>query len=164
MKKLFISVLAILTVLAVWACDEDTMGQETPVGNEEATGSYLLRQSDGFQQLLTLTTGGTVFSQNSDQRTTASDPFGDQQGAWKSTGEREITIKTLNFTYDFDTGAFTGYGRSTFTGKFDKDFNEFIGQVFVEIFGPDQDPLNPDAEPITTFGPFTFEGRRITAD
>ncbi len=161
MKKLFISVLAILIVLGVWACDKDTIGQETPVGNGE--GSYLLRQSDGFQQLLTLTTGGTVFSQNSDQRTLPN-PFGNQQGAWERTGERKIIIKTLDFIYDFDTGAFTGYGRSTFTGEFDKDFNEFIGLVFVEIFGTNQEPLNPDAEPNTTFGPLAFEGRRITAD
>lgn len=161
MKKLFISVLAILAVLGVWACDENTIGQETPEGNE--VGSYLLIQSDGFQQLLTLTTGGTVFSQVSGQRTPPN-PFGDQQGAWVRTGEREITIKTLDFTYDSETGAFTGYGRSTFTGEFDNDFNEFVGEVFVEILGSDQDPLNPDAEPIRTFGPLAFESSRITAD
>ncbi len=35
MKKLFISVLTILTVFAVWACGEDTMGQDPPVGNDD---------------------------------------------------------------------------------------------------------------------------------
>ena len=161
MKKFFISVLAILAVLGVWACDEDTIGQEMPEGNE--VGSYLLRQSDGFQQLLTLTTGGTVFSQNSDQRTLPN-PFGNQQGAWERTGERKIIIKTLDFIYDFDTGTFTGYGRSTFTGSFDNQFNELTGNVLVEIFGLEQDPLDPDEEPTNMFGPITFEGTRITVD
>jgi hypothetical protein len=35
---------------------------------KKAVGSYLLRQSDGFQQILTLTTRGTVISQNSGHR------------------------------------------------------------------------------------------------
>ena len=130
---------------------------------KKAVGSYLLRQSDGFQQILTLTTRGTALSQNSGQMEVP-DTFGDQQGAWKHTGKREITIKTLDFTYELDTGAFTGYGRSTFTGTFDKDFDEFTGEVFVEIFSPDQDPLDPNEVPINTFGPVTFEGKRITAD
>ena len=84
------------------------------------------------------------------------DTLGDQQGAWKHTGKREIAIKTLDFTYEPNTGAFSGYGRSTFTVAFSKDF--------VEIFSSDQDPLDPDEVPIDTFGPVTFEGKRITAD
>lgn len=130
---------------------------------KKAVGSYLLRQSDGFQQILTLTTRGTALSQNSGQME-GPDTFGDQQGAWKHTGKREITIKTLDFTYEPNTGAFSGYGRSTFTGTFSKDFDEITGEVFVEIFSSDQDPLDPDEVPIDTFGPVTFEGKRITAD
>jgi len=130
---------------------------------KKAPGSYLLIQSDGFQQLLTLTTRGTAYSQNSSQRE-GSNPFGDQQGAWKHTGNKEIRIKTLDFTLDPETGGFTGYGLSTFTVTFSKDFYEITGEVFVEIFSSEQDPLNPNEEPINTFGPVTFEGRRITAD
>ena len=130
---------------------------------KKAPGSYLLIQSDGFQQLLTLTTRGTAFSQNSGQRE-GSDPFSDQQGAWKHTGKREITIKTLDFTLGPDTGAFTGYGRSTFIVTFNNDFDELTGEVFVEIFSSEQDPLDPNAVPLNTFGPVTFEGKRITAD
>lgn len=163
MKKLFISVLSILTLFTVWACNEDSVGQETPEINEQAVGSFLIRQSDGFQQLLTLNAGGVAFSQNSNQRELPA-PFGDQQGAWKSTTEQDIKVTTLNFVYDFDEGSFTGYGLSTFTGSFDDQFNELTGNVFVEIFGPEQDPLDPDEEPVNTFGPFTFEGPRITAD
>jgi len=163
MKKLSLSILAILTLFAVWACNEDSVGQETPENNQQAVGSFLIRQSDGFLQLLTLADGGVAFSQNSDQRTLPA-PFGDQQGAWKSTAEQDIKVTTLDFVYDFDDGTFTGYGLSTFTGSFDNQFNELTGNVLVEIFGLEQDPLDPDEEPTNTFGPITFDGTRITVD
>ena len=35
--------------------------------------------------------------------------------------------------------------------------------VLVEIFGPEQDPLDPQAIPVETFGPVAFEGQRISA-
>jgi hypothetical protein len=128
----------------------------------KVAGTYLLNQSDGFLQILTITASGTAFSQNSGQMTPP--PFGDQQGAWKRIGNRQVIIKTLDFTFDSDTGVFTGFGRSSFTVEFQPGFNEITGEVLVEIFGPDQNPLDPDATPINTFGPNTFTGQRITAD
>lgn len=125
-------------------------------------GTYLLTQSDGFIQILTLTARGIALSQNSGQMIPP--PFGDQQGAWTRSGKRQTIIKTLNFTFDSDTGISTGFGRSSFTVEFQPGFNEITGEVFVEIFGPDQNPLDPDATPINTFGPNTFTGQRITAD
>ena len=164
MKKILVSILAVLTLFAVWACNEDSVGQETLEENEKAAaGTYLIMQNDGFQQLLTLADGRVAFSQNSDQRSLPA-PFGDQQGAWKVTGDREVKVRTLDFVYDFDDGTLTGYGLSTFIGTFDMDFSEFTGTVLVEIFGTEQDPLDPDEEPGNTFGPISFDGRRVTAD
>ena len=128
----------------------------------KVAGTYLLTQSDGFLQILTITASGTAFSQNSGQMTPP--PFGDQQGAWKRFGDRQVIIKTLDFTFDSDTGVFTGFGRSSFTVEFQPGFNEITGEVLVEIFGPDQNPLDPDATPINTFGPNTFTGQRVTTD
>jgi hypothetical protein len=130
-------------------------------GNK-VSGTYLLTQSDSFLQILTLGASGTAFSQNSGQMSPP--PFGNQQGAWTRSGKRQIIITTLNFKFDADTGNFTGFGRSSFTVDFQPGFNEITGEVLVEIFGPDQNPLDPNATPINTFGPNTFTGQRITAD
>lgn len=129
----------------------------------KAVGSYLLRQDDGFLQILTLERKGTALSQNNGQFL-GTNRFGDQQGAWrKAKGKRKVIIKTLDFTFDTVADVFTGFGRSTFNVEFAKGFDTLVGTVLVEIFGPDQDPLDPLAAPIETFGPIDFEGRRITA-
>lgn len=129
----------------------------------KVAGSYLLQQSDEFMQILTLTDKGGAFSQNNGQFT-GPDRFGDQQGAWNKTGKRQLTIKTLDFTYSVETDTFTGFGRSSFDIEFQKGFDTLLGTVFVEIFSPEQDPLDPNAIPIRTFGPSQFSGRRITAE
>jgi hypothetical protein len=128
----------------------------------KVAGTYLLNQSDGFHQILTITASGEALSQNSGQMIPP--PFGDQQGTWKRIDDRQVIIKTLDFIFAPDTGVFTGFGRSSFTVEFQPGFNEINGEVLVEIFGPDQNPLDPDATPINTFGPNTFTGQRITAD
>ncbi len=124
-------------------------------------GTYLLTQSDGFLQILTIAGGRTAFSQNSGQMIPP--PFGVQQGTWQRLGNRQVIIKTLNFRFDSDTGAFAGFGLSTFSIEFQPGFNELSGEVFVEIFGPDQNPLDSDVTPVNTFGPTSFTGQRITA-
>ena len=129
---------------------------------KNVSGSYLLEQSDGFMQILTLTDKGGAFSQNNGQFTGANQ-FGDQQGAWKKTGRRQIKIETLDFTFNVESDSFTGFGRSTFAAEFQKGFDALTGTVFVEIFSFDQDPLDPNAIPLQTFGPNEFTGRRITA-
>ena len=159
-KFLFYTMLCVLTTCMLGL----VLPPEAHAGlRKKASGSFLLIQSDGFRQLLTLTTRGTAFSQNSGQRSFP-EPFGDQQGTWKRTGNREIRIVTLDFTLDPQTDGFTGYGRSTFTASFSQDFKEITGEVFVEIFTSEQNPLDPNEVPVNTFGPVTFEGNRITAD
>lgn len=130
---------------------------------KKATGSYLLRQDDGFLQILTLARKGTVVSQNSGQFV-GENRFGDQQGAWQKTdGKRKLVARALDFTFNTVTDTFTGFGRSTFTIEFAKGFDTLVGTVLVELFGPEQDPLDPQAIPIETFGPVAFEGQRISA-
>jgi hypothetical protein len=128
----------------------------------KVAGTYLLNQIDGFLQILTLTARGTALSQNSGQMSPP--PFAAQQGAWTRSGTKQIIIKTLDFTFDSDTGEFTGFGRSSFTVEFQPGFNEITGEVLVEILGPDQNPLDHDAIPINTFGPNTFTGQKVTTD
>jgi hypothetical protein len=131
-------------------------------GNKVA-GSYLLRQDDGFMQILTLTKKGTALSQNNGQYI-GENQFGNQQGEWQNAkGTRKFAIRTLDFTFDTVTDEFTGFGLSTFDVEFDKGFDTLSGTVLVEIFGPDQDPLDSQAVPIQTLGPHTFTGSRISA-
>jgi len=131
---------------------------------KNVAGSYLLQQDDGFLQILTLTKQGNALSQNNGQFTGQS-RFGDQQGAWqKAKGKRKLVIQTLDFTFDTVKDLFTGFGRSTFDVEFDSGFDSLSGTVFVEIFSSDQDPLDPNATPIETFGPTNFTGRRIKAE
>jgi hypothetical protein len=131
---------------------------------KKVVGSYLLRQDDGFLQILTLTRKGTALSQNNGQFV-GTNRFGDQQGEWqKAPGKRKLVIKTLDFTYNTEDDMFTGFGRSTFNVEFEKGFDTLTGVVLVEIFGPDQDPLDPQAVSIGTFGPHAFTGSRISAE
>jgi hypothetical protein len=91
-------------------------GEARAAFRNNVAGTYLLTQSDGFIQILTLTASGIALSQNSGQMSPS--PFGDQQGAWVRSRKRQIIIKTLDFTFDSDTGVSTGFGRSSFTVEF----------------------------------------------
>lgn len=72
-------------------------------------------------------------------------------GSWKQTGARELTTIELGYLFNGD-GSFFATGRVAEVFTFTPDF-QTISYSFVEdLFAPDQDPTDPDAEPFDSFG------------
>lgn len=86
--------------------------------------------------------------------------------SWKRTGLRETTWTGLNFAMDEDGNlgvpAYGGAGilRISGVGQLDKDFQTYTGTGMIEGFMADQDPLDPNEEPVVTI-PIVYEYRRI---
>ena len=90
-------------------------------------------------------------------------PFSDQQGVWQKTGNREITGKVVDLTYDRSDGAPLFNCVATFVIQFDADFKEVNGTKDGKCFDPVAvNPLDPgDAKPLREFT-VTFKGQRMT--
>ncbi len=125
-------------------------------GNKIA-GTYLLAEDDnGGSRIVTITADGNWFGIHSYQ---LDNKFSNQQGVWKKTGKREITVKTLNFTSSKDG---TGSSQFSFLVEFDNDFQQVSGEHSGKLFPPGVAPLDPVAVPTKTFSN-TFTGKRLNA-
>jgi hypothetical protein len=72
-------------------------------------------------------------------------------GTWKKTGQREITTIELGHLNNGD-GSFFASGRVQEVFTFDPEFESFTYEGIEDLFAPDQDPTDPDAEPFFSFG------------
>ena len=124
-----------------------------------------------FNWLITLTSDGTFagdnftdFGQDTTPRFRST-----QRGAWESTGDHEIVA--MNLSFDFGEEEMGGRGlenrnssipRVTTTMQFDDRFEQFRLEGLIEIFLPNQDPLDPEEIPIVSLE-LRGEARRITA-
>ncbi|KAM3096785.1 hypothetical protein ACKFKG_09885 [Phormidesmis sp. 146-35] len=129
-----------------------------------ATGTYLYTANVGnlgsFRGVITLTQDGNIFTTASIQGTGAppiSQPFGDQQGSWKCTSDRETISTVLNFNYPTATspGSIT---RADTRATFDPKAGTIQGATTGRTFALTANPLTEDA-PIS--GTFTFNGQRV---
>ena len=99
----------------------------------------------------------------------AGSSFTDDHGAWKQTGPREITIRSISFDYFSSSdvppaGEVIGSAITTFVITFDDDFDEISGSQSGAVYARGVNPLRPgDEDPLFTFGG-TFAGERITVD
>ncbi len=122
---------------------------------EQIAGTYLLTEEDqGGSRIVTITADGNWFGTHSSQ---LDNKFSNQQGVWKKTGGRKITVRVLNFSSLED-----GVGSSlfSFTVNFDKTYQQVNGKLSGKLFSPGADPLDPVAAPIRTFSN-TFTGKRL---
>ena len=142
--------LNILSLNQTWADKHDsTIG-------EKIAGTYLLTEGDdGGSRIVTITANGNWFGIHSYQ---LNNKFSNQQGVWKKTGKRNITVRTLNFSSLED-----GVGSSLFrfTVEFDKTYQQVSGELSGKLFPTGVDPLDPVAVPTKTFSN-TFTGKRLT--
>jgi|GEM_PF-3757150 len=128
-------------------------------------GSYLLYVSHvGFPTIPALVNltrdGGFISSDASDfgaANTTLNTPV---YGAWKKKGTRKIAARTLYIAFNKD-GVPVALTRSTGDFTFTKDFKSGSGQLLIEQFNIDQDPLDPTQQPFATLTA-TFTAKRIT--
>ncbi len=126
-------------------------------GNNIAGTFLLTEEEDGGCRIVTITADGNWFGIHSLQ---LDNKFSNQQGVWKKTGKRKITVNTLNFSLLKD-----GVGSSlfNFTVEFDKTYQQVSGKLSGKLFPPGVDPLDPLAIPIKTFSnEFTGKRLRIT--
>ena len=118
-------------------------------------GTYLLAEDDdGGSRIVTITADGNWFGIHSYQ---LDNKFSNQQGEWKKTGNRKITVRTLNFS-SLEGGV--GSSLFRFTVEFDKTYQQVSGEISGKLFPPGVDPLDPVAVPIKTFSN-TFTGKRL---
>ena len=118
-------------------------------------GTYLLTEDDdGGSRIVTITSDGNWFGIHSYQ---LDNKFSNQQGVWKKSGKRKITVSTLNFSLLKDG---VGSSRFAFTLDFDKTYQQVTGKHSGKVFPPGVDPFDPVAVPIKTFSN-TFTGKRL---
>lgn len=130
------------------------------------TGTYLITISQNgsvaSRSLITLDGSGNFFAVDANQSGVpgAFNAFSDSQGAWKCTGNRQITATTLNFSYPGDEGP-ASIGRSDYQVTFNPKSRRVQGTVTLRFFALNANPLKDNA-PVA--GTFTFTGQPVTAD
>ncbi len=118
-------------------------------------GTYLLtEEDDGGSRIVTITADGNWLGIHSYQ---LDNKFSNQQGVWKKTGKRKITVRTLNFS-SLKDGA--GSSLFSFTVEFDKTYQQINGELTGKLFPTGADPLDPVAVPFRTSSN-TFTGKRL---
>ncbi|MBC8548460.1 MAG: hypothetical protein H8D23_02320 [Candidatus Brocadiales bacterium] len=149
------AILSLFLFLGVLCSNETIADRSDSAFGEKIAGTYLLTEADeGGSRIVTITEDGSWFGTHSRQ---SNIKFSDQQGVWKKTGKRKITVRTLNFSSLED-----GVGSSlfSFTVEFDKIYQQVTGDLSGKLFPPGVDPLDPVAVPIKTFSN-TFTGKRL---
>ena len=110
-------------------------------------GTWLDAPGEAFQSLRNINKDGTViWSHNLEY----ANPDGAVFGVWKRTGRCEMTSRQLGFLYDAD-GVHSATGRLTEVTTFSADFQTSKTVSLEELFEPDQDPTDPDEEPVSSF-------------
>jgi len=147
--------LSLFLLLSILYSNETRADWNASTFGEKIAGTYLLTEDDdGGSRIVTITADGNWFGIHSSQ---LNNKFSNQQGVWKKTGEREITVRVLNFSSLED-----GVGSSlfSFTVNLDKTYQQINGKLSGKLFSPGADPLDPVAIPLKTFSN-TFTGKRL---
>jgi len=161
MKTLILAICLALGVAGTTA----VRGEESSdrMFDRAAVGVYLLTQTDGPLRLLTLDRGGTA-SQVSPQQTTLGFTAG--QGAWGRTGHTEVTARIVDFDFDpldgKPAGATVIHYVVTLSDLELSGFQRVTGRYAGKQYALGQDPLDPNAKPVRSFG-VDFTGRRVRA-
>ncbi len=148
-------ILSTFLFLSILYSNEAGAGKNDSAIGEKIAGTYLLTEDDkGGSRIVTITADGNWFGIHSFQFDIK---FSNQQGVWKETGERKITVRTLDFNSLKDG---VGSALFSFTVEFDNAYQQVTGELSGKIFPPGVDPLDPVAVPIKTFNN-TFTGKRL---
>ncbi|MEH1830868.1 MAG: hypothetical protein V7L29_01985 [Nostoc sp.] len=125
------------------------------------TGTYLTTNSGdfgSFPSIITFTEDGNIFVTASNQSGVPSiQPYGNVQGSWKCTSDKEITATTFDFTYP--TATLSGkIARSDFRATFAPKTGIVQATATVRFFNLNANLLKDNA-PVA--GRFTFTGQRV---
>lgn len=125
------------------------------------TGTYLATNTANFGSFRTIITfnqdGNFVSSASVQSGNTTFQPFGNIQGSWKCTSNREITATGLDFNYPTATlpGAIT---RTDFHITFDPLAGIVQATATLKMFDLNANPLS---DHVPREGTFTFTGLRV---
>ena len=125
------------------------------------TGTYLVTASGDFGSFRAITTytqdGNLVTSASNQSGIPSVQPFGNIQGSWKCTSDREIAATELNFSYPTATlpGTIT---RTDLRATFDPLTGIVQATGILRFFNLKANPLN-DHAPVA--GTFTYTGQRV---
>lgn len=128
------------------------------------TGAYLTTISDvngnfASRGVITLTQDGNLFVIDSNQGGVKGsfNPFGDTQGAYNCTTNREITAAGINFGFSGDFGV-NDIARSDIHASFSQDTQTVQGTITILSFALKANPLLDEGSVV---GTFPFIGQRI---
>ena len=141
---LSLTLLLILAAFLFANFSSQAAASKNSLGKKVAGTYFITIEPSGGSSIVTLTSDGNWLSTNSDQFSIA---FGDQQGVWKEAGKTTLNARVLDFNFSLPDGVQNGVTRSHWFVEFDSDFENLEGTVEVEIFAPDQNPLNPTEPP-----------------
>ncbi len=148
-------ILSALLFLFVISSNEARAENNDLTIGEKIAGTYLLTEDDdGGSRIVTITADGNWLGIHSFQ---FDNKFSNQQGVWEKTGNRKITVRTLDFISLKDG---VGSALFNFTVEFDSAYQQLSGELSGKLFPPGVDPLDPVAVPIKTFNN-TFSGKRL---
>lgn len=171
MKKFLVAVVllnGILLLRPAWEGRPAEASRRTHTSGgfgKRIAGTYLYTLSLGDDvQLVGLATfgrEGTVVTTDSGDSLFLGTTQSPGHAAWAQVGHQEIALTQFELDYD-EAGVLTSFFKASGDLSFDTTFSEFMGQFVVEVFSADQDPLDPDAEPVIALDAIV-EGRRIRA-
>lgn len=124
-------------------------------------GTYLLKQDDGYQRVLSLDRGGNV-SQVSDQQPLLGFTAG--RGVWHASRPNGVVARVIDFSFNLKTGARMGPSlivyELTFSDPELDGFQSVGGSLSGKVFPVGEDPLQPTKDPIQSFK-IGLSGRRV---
>lgn len=129
-----------------------------PVFARKVSGTWC-EPGQGYSTILNLSADGTMGWYGSWFFGDGSGQFydGPVYGTWEQTGPLELTTVELGHLFNAD-GSYFAVGRVVQVFTFSPDFESFTYEGYEDLFGPDQDPTDPDEEPFDSFdfagGPF----------
>ena len=148
-------ILSALLLLGILCSSKARADWNASTFGEKIAGTYLLTEEDhGGSRIVTITVDGNWFGIHSSQ---LDNKFSNQQGVWNKAGEKEITVRVLNFS---SLGDGVGSSLFSFTVEFDKTYQQVNGKLSGKLFSPGADPLDPVAIPLKSFSN-TFTGKRL---
>ncbi len=128
-------------------------GPDADFGKKVAGLYFVTETTTGVKHLISLYADGNFQGISSEQEGGVPEfnPFSDQVGTWMQTGERELTAKVIDLTYNRDPMTLFGIGVVRYVLTFDDDFNTVTGPLEGGVIAPDGNPNDLEAEFLFTF-------------
>ena len=138
--------------------------QSTDDSAQKFQGAYLVTQSNDVQRVLAFAMGGTVSMVGAGEQRGG---YTSGLGNWRQSSPNQVVARIVNFNFDRESGAPIGAALNVYTLEFDEledgRFQSVSGSFAGQQFEMGQNPLDPAADPVRTFGR-DVSGKRIAGE